>query len=162
MEPLEQDFILSDKTKLHGVTWSQIRDQAMSGEYSHQNWFLPLSITDKHVLNELIKTQQKQGNKEPLVARPFRVTSSAIKGVSRSSEQLLHSVVAHANFEFIYPCAPSSIPTSVPNALLDLANHILLHFDRDYFKCTYPDILWGLTGTDAKFETCYTPALMDI
>ena len=50
----------------------------------------------------------------------------------------------------------------MPNALLDLANHILEHFDRDYFKCTYPDILWGLTGTDAKFETCYTTALMDV
>ena len=37
-----------------------------------------------------------------------------------------------------------------------------MYFDRDYFKCTYPDILWGLTGTDAKFETCYTTALMDV
>ena len=59
MEPLEQDFILSDETKLHGVTWSQVRDQAMSGEYRHQNWFLPLSITERHVLNELIKEQKQ-------------------------------------------------------------------------------------------------------
>ena len=50
----------------------------------------------------------------------------------------------------------------MPNALLDLANHFLEYFDRDYFKCTYPDILWGLTGTDAKFETCYTTGLMDV
>ena len=54
MEPLEQDFILSDDTELHGVTWSQIRDQAMSGEYSHQNWFVRETQNNSYQIDSII------------------------------------------------------------------------------------------------------------
>ena len=60
---------LSDKTKVGGDPWSELKVKALPEDYSRyqgEHWYTTLSDEEKDLLEDLISMQKEQGDMRPL------------------------------------------------------------------------------------------------